>query len=307
MDHVVNQSLESDDYNEIDSMDYPTFQSMCMNKLGLNPDKSTGLFTSACMDNYGISTLEYEQLRVTSIVTAGADKNGTKAGDPASFYEYNNKYDLLNGTINIICLIDANLDDGALVTASITLTEAKTSLLEDLKLESQYSTNIATGTGTDGLAIISNKSSPNHLENAGKHSKLGELIAKTVYDATLDAIKLQTAMCPQYQKTILSRLTRFNIDFKQLYEKTDNISINDYATLFYPYNNDTDNIAWLSMIINLIDEYQTGLLEFNEIIRPIKRSINEYTGYNVNDKLSSLEEIIDELVCAINYDILKNR
>ncbi len=303
--YVINQSLEPDDYIVMESMDFDSFQENYMNKIGCDPSKSSGLLTSACMDNYYVSCYSYEDLSVTSVVTGGADKNGCKAGDPARFYEHNNKYSQTAGTINIFVIIDANLEAGALVTASITATEAKTSVLEDLKLESQYSTNIATGTGTDGICIISNKSSDNHIENAGKHSKLGELIAKSVQDAIRVAIKLQTAMCREYQKTVLSRLTRFNVDFETLFSNTSNISRVDYASLLYPYSNDTNNISWISMVINLVDEYQAGLLTMDEVVKPIRKTIKTFTGYDSNRNLDSVDEIIEYIITAINYDLLK--
>ena len=130
MKYIVNQTLDGTDYDEMVSMDYSTFQARCMEKrkLILNPNESAGMATSACMDNYAISVYEYKDLKVTSIVTAGADNNGIKIGDPASFYEHNNEYNLDVGTINIITIIDANLEPGTLITASITATEAKTSV-----------------------------------------------------------------------------------------------------------------------------------------------------------------------------------
>lgn len=305
MDYVVNQTLDGEDYDEMIAMDYATFQKKCMNNLGLNPLKSTGITTSACMDNHAISTQEYNDLKVTSIVTAGADNNGIKAGDPSSFYEYNHNYKLNIGTINIITIIDANLEPGALVTASITATEAKTSVLQDLKLESQFSTNIATGTGTDGICIVSNKSNGNHIENAGKHSKLGEIIAKSVQEATRKALYLQTEMCIEYQKSVLNRLSRFNIDFDTFYNKTTDISKIDYAIKFNDFNNNVGNIAYVSTIINLIDEVQTNLLDLDEVIIPIKSILELFSHPVDNRKLNSIEDILDYLIDSINNSILK--
>jgi adenosylcobinamide hydrolase len=139
MENVVNLTVDGTDYDDVSDGDFDDFQKNKFKYLGLNPEKTAGLLTSACMDNLAISIKKYEELKVTSIVTAGADKNAVKAGDKASFYEYNNNYFNHFGTINIITLIDANLQDGSLVTASITATEAKSSVLQDLKIESKYS------------------------------------------------------------------------------------------------------------------------------------------------------------------------
>lgn len=300
MDYVVNQSLDSSDYEGLLDGNFDQFQKDKFLFFGLNPQKTSGLMTSACMDNYAISTKRYEKLKVTTIVTAGADKNGIKAGDKATFYEYNNHYFNHFGTINIITLIDANLDDGALVTATITATEAKTSILQDLRVESQYSTNISTGTGTDGICVISNKNSNNNIENAGKHSKLGELIAKSVREATKEALYLQTFMSPEFQSTVLSRLSRFNISFDDF---CDNSSLNklEYAEKFYVFNKNKENVSFVSSILNLVDEIQLGLLNIKDIKKTLYSLINGYLGVKVSDeKIECIEDILILLISSIN-------
>lgn len=303
MDNVVNQSIDGTDYDDMMDGDFIGFQFKKFKHLGLNPHKTTGLITSACMDNCVFSTKKYEQLEVTSIVTAGADKNGVKAGDKASFYEYNNHYFNHFGTINIITLINANLGDGALVTAAITATEAKTSVLQDLKVESQYSNNIATGTGTDGICIVSDKSSDNHIENAGKHSKLGELIALSVREATSEALYLQTFMSIDFQASVLSRLSRFNITFDTFLE-LNTIDKLDYASKFYCFNKNKENIAFVSTVINLIDEVQVGLLQVKDIQCMIQTLIQQQLNVTIDKKIEKIEDILDLLVESINEHLI---
>lgn len=303
--HVVNQSLEGQDYLNMEKYGYGKFQELYFKELGFDSQNTVGITTSACMDNYGFSIKQYENLKVVSIVTAGADKNGIKAGDSASFYEYNNYYFKHFGTINIITIINANLEAGALVTAGLTITEAKTSVLQDLKVESQFSTNIATGTGTDGYCIISNKESNNHIENAGKHSKLGELIAKSVQDATKKALYLQTAICEEYQKTVLSRLSRFNIDFDDLLYLS-NLSEIDYVKNFYNFNNNPKNVAFVSLIINLIDEVQVGLLDLDDVQDMVKSIIFSHLHIDVSDKIiEKNSDILELLIKSINQYLEK--
>lgn len=305
--NVVNQSLTESDYPIIEKLNSKKFQIKRFKELGLDPNKSTGLITSANMDSYSIITKKYEDLRVTTIVTAGADKNAVKAGDKASFYEHDNKYHVIPGTINIITFIDANLEAGALTTALITITEAKTSVIEDLKIQSNYSTHIATGTGTDGVCVISNTSSENHLENAGKHSKLGELIAKSVRDAVFEALYLQTGMCPEYQKTVLSRLSRFNISFDDFYDNVNDISLDEYAHLFYHFNKDEYYISWISCLLNLVDEYQVGLLNLDDISKSIVVLTNTFLKLDKKMvEFKSINQIIDYVIDSVNEYLLKN-
>ncbi len=305
MQNVVNQSLTQSDYPVIEELTSKNFQIKRFNELGLNPDKSTGLITSANMDSYSIITKNYKELSVTTLVTAGADKNAVKAGDNASFYEYNNKYQPIAGTINIITFIDANLEAGALTTALITITEAKTSVLEDLKIQSNFSTHIATGTGTDGVCVISNTSSDNHLENAGKHSKLGELIGKSVREAVIEALYLQTGMCPDYQKTVLSRLSRFNITFDDFYDKVNCVSLVEYASLFYQFNKDEYYVSWISCMFNLVDEYQTGLLTLKDISKSIIVLTNSFLSLDKKIvEFNSINQIIDYVIDSVNEYLL---
>lgn len=305
MKHILNQTVECEDYKIIDTMDFCDYQKLVMEDLGLDSSRSAGLITSACMDNYAIETVIYRDVKVVAVVTAGADKNGIKAGDSASFYEYDHSYENV-GTINIILFIDANLEAGTLINAIITATEAKSSTLMDLKLESQYSENIATGTGTDGICVISNKSSDNHLENAGKHSKLGEVIAKAVRTATFKALYLQTAMSPDYQANVLSRLSRFNVDFDVLYDayKYD-VDIADYASVLYDFCDDCENIAWVSMIINLADEVENGLLSIGDVGGIIKLLTEKYMHINNECKIQQKSDIISYVVEIINEKLNK--
>ena len=305
--YVLNQSLTSNDYAIIERHGSSFFQQKRMKELNINPEKATGLITSACMDNYAISILSYKDLKVTSIVTAGADKNGIKAGDPSSFYEYDNNYHIIGGTINIITVIDANLELGALTTAIITITEAKSSILQDLKVESQYSSNISTGTGTDGVCVISNKNSQNHLENAGKHSMLGELIAKTVRDATREALSLQTFMNNDYQKTVLSRLSRFNITFDDFYTNSSTNDLLDYSSKFYLFNRDVNHVSWISSFINLIDECHTGLLDFDDMKDVAVTLIDTFLDKDSDEvNVDTVDDLLDYLVKSINEYLYKN-
>ena len=300
-ENVVNLTVDGTDYDDLLNANFDNFQKKKFLNLGLNPDKTAGLLTSACMDNYAISVKKYEELKVTTVVTAGADKNAVKAGDKASFYEYNNKYLTHFGTINIITIIDANLEDGSLVTAAITATEAKTSVLQDLKIESQYSSGIATGTGTDGICLISNKNSTNHLENAGKHSKLGELIAKSVYEATKEALYLQTFMSEDFQRTVLSRLSRFNITFDDFYNQVSSLDKSVYLERFYYFNKNSENVALVSSILNLIDEVQLGLLDLKDILNPVNILLTSCLQVSIeNKKIESIEDILDLLINFIN-------
>lgn len=174
-------------------------------ELGLDPKESTGLETAASMDNVSIVQEKYSSLVVTALVTGGVEVNGGRVGDPVCEEGYS------LGTINIILLIDANLPSYTLTRALVTATEAKTAALQELMAGSNYSTGLATGSGTDGTIIISNSQSSLICRNAGKHAKLGELIGIAVKRAVKEALYKQTGLSAQSQHSVFARLKRYGL------------------------------------------------------------------------------------------------
>lgn len=178
--------------------------------LGINPLKTTGMGTAAQMENAAIKSLRFKDITVSAIVTGGIETNGGRAGDPANFYKPLEK-DLKPGTINIMLFVNCDLPESTMVRALVTCTEAKTAAIEELMAGSNYSTGLATGSGTDQTIIVANSESPIYLEGAGKHAKLGELIGRTVKAAVKEALNVQSGLNAQSQHNVLARLKRFGI------------------------------------------------------------------------------------------------
>jgi len=156
--------------------------------LKLNIADITKMATAADMDNLAVVTKEYGPLTVTALVTAGAKGNAIRTGvDEGSHIEGREPH----GTINIMLLTNARLTDGAMARAIVTVTEAKTAALEDLRVPSTYTKNVqATGTGTDSVIIVSGTTGP-LATYAGGHSKLGELIGRAAHEAVIEALGKQ--------------------------------------------------------------------------------------------------------------------
>lgn len=179
-------------------------------RLGLPPEKVSGMGTAASMENVAIETLRFEELTVTALVTGGIETNGGRVGDPAEYYKPLEK-PVKYGTINIMLLLDCDLDPGTLARALVTCTEAKTAAIQELMDGSKYSCGLATGSGTDQTIILCNAESTLLLDGAGKHSKLGELIGKTVIAAVKKALAKQSGLSPKMQHNAFRRLKRFGV------------------------------------------------------------------------------------------------
>ena len=249
-------------------------------KFDVDSSCSTGLITLAEMSHAGIVSKDYKNLEVTAITTAGVRTNASRAGDPASYYEENGKF----GTINIIILINAYLSEETLLEAFMTATEAKAVALNDLRIPSQYSNGYATGTGTDGMCVFSNLESENTLTNAGKHSKLGELIGKCVIESVLNAIRKQVWITSKSQSNALVRLNRYTLDINEFYDNLDEDK-SDFIRQLQAEMKKQDNVAVTSSVLNLIDEVGDGLIEGDDAFRLANEIIKNCNSYPVRKLL----------------------
>lgn len=238
---------------------------------GLNPERVTGMGTAASMENVAIVTKKYQELIVTAIVTGGVECNGGRVGDPADYYVPIEKTAIHKpGTINIILVIDADMPPGTLTRALVTCTEAKTAALQELMAGSLYSTGLATGSGTDQSIIVANPESPIYLEDAGKHSKLGELIGLAVKEAVKEALLKQTGLCPEKQHSVLRRMKRFGVSAETLWQ--------DYLTdggeeskkeafwqALMEWETESEAVTYTSLYVHLLDQLAWKLLSPAEV------------------------------------------
>jgi adenosylcobinamide amidohydrolase len=117
---------------------------------------------------------------VTVIATAGCT-HAESAGEPIEFKA-------IEGTINIIVLVEGNPTDSCLSSLIITATEAKTAALRDLDLRSRWSGDEATGTITDAIVAAKTGQGPT-IQYGGPASNLGQLVAYCTRKAVKNALK----------------------------------------------------------------------------------------------------------------------
>ena len=262
------------------------------NGLDLRSDKLSGLITSADMNSYSIACEKYRDIEVIAITTAGARVNAVSAGDIASYYEINAdyRYDLEEdgsngqnnnqnpnkpGTINTILLINTKLDESSLLLAEMIAVEAKAVALRDLMVSSNYSNEIATGTGTDGIAIFSNMESENFTDNVSKHAKIGELIGKVVIDSIKEALAKLQWLTPTYQLNALVRLDRFQYNLDDFYNNylpkhmkmEDEDDKREFIASLISISKNPELVSYVSLIIHLLDQYRYCLLSKKTVLK----------------------------------------
>lgn len=252
--------------------------------IGFDPKVVTGMGTAALMENVSIKVEYFDALQVTAIVTGGVEVNGGRVGDPTEHYLTVDKNKLHKpGTINIMLVIDADLPPGMLARALVTCTEAKTAALQELLVGSNYSSGLATGSGTDQTLIIANPSSDLYFESAGKHSKLGELIGKVVKSAVKEALFKQHGLCPEQQHSVLRRLKRYGICSETLWEDFCVESVlerKEFEVRLCAMDRDAVLVSFVSLYVHLLDQVQWGLLtvEVESVSGKILEMISEHYG-----------------------------
>jgi adenosylcobinamide hydrolase len=255
--------------------------------LSLDPATTSGLITRAEMKNAAIVSESFRDIAVCAIVTAGIDKNGGRAGDPASYYENGDCFEPVGGTINTILLISAALPEHAMMRALMTATEAKVAAIQQLMARSIYSTGIATGSGTDMIAVVADPSSKIHLSDAGKHSKLGELIGKTVIQATLAALEKETGLSPASQCDALVRLSRYRVTEDILWNEVTKISGQEHSDPVVKerfilelrtWAKEPRAVAFVAAALHIVDEAEWGLLPSQEAKESIDCILLDRTG-----------------------------
>lgn len=249
---------------------YDEHMKIIARKIGLEPEFVTGMGTAANMDNVSIHSLSYEELTVTAIVTGGIETNGGRVGDPATYYKPLAKSYKL-GTINIMLLLDADMPPGTLARALVTCTEAKTAAIQELMAGSNYSTGLATGSGTDQTIVIANADRELYLESAGKHSKMGELIGKVVMKAVKEALNKQSGLNPQSQHSSLKRLKRFGVTSETLWTKYCGLEKNpvikpEFLEVVQKLEHEGVMVTYTSLYIHLVDQYLWELLSGKEVL-----------------------------------------
>jgi adenosylcobinamide amidohydrolase len=168
-------------------------------RLGVGPAEIALVGTSADMDNLAIVTKTAEPFVVTALVTAGAKGNALRTGaEDAKYVEPDPAFPTTAhgqspkpGTVNILLLTNAKLTDGGLARAIVTVTEAKTTAFQDLRVPSTRRKELqATGTGTDSVIVVSGTTGPT-VTYPGGHSLIGSMIGKAVYEAVAQALEKQ--------------------------------------------------------------------------------------------------------------------
>lgn len=146
---------------------------------------SVGMMTAASMDSFRMTKESAQGIELIVLVTSGL-ANSRRVGDRAEHRIMAAESEDV-GTINIIMITSAILTGAAMVEALLIMTEAKTAALQDAGIKSPISNKIATGTGTDSIAVVSGHG-PDTVNYCGKHVLFGEMLGRMVTNTVASSI-----------------------------------------------------------------------------------------------------------------------
>jgi adenosylcobinamide amidohydrolase len=189
-------------------------------EIDLPPDLTAMMGTAANMNYAAVASARDGDVEVVAVVTAGVQSNATCAGDPASWRETADglkpvaEAPVVAGTINTMLLIDVPVTPAALARTVVTMTEGKSAALQRLAVPSCYSSDLATGTGTDQYCVaapLATADGAPPITSASPHMKFGEIVGRVVRDATIEALRWQNGLEASYTRGVFHALARYGI------------------------------------------------------------------------------------------------
>ncbi len=151
-----------------------------------------GMMTAASMKSLRLTTYKQDDFELHVMVTSGLS-NPRRAGDHAE-YRLLTSSEYTAGTINMIILCSMNMQNNTMVETIMTATEAKVAVMHDLGILSPVSNKLATGTGTDAVALCCGNGSKT-IQYSGKHTLFGEIVGKLVTEAVASSLAWDLKIC----------------------------------------------------------------------------------------------------------------
>ena len=288
------------------------YRALVCGRHGLPEDRCAGLGTAANMRCAVVKEARFRDLVVVAVCTGGVEGNAGRAGDRATVYEHDGVYEqisteepVLDGTINTILLINRELTPGAMVCAVMTATEAKTAALQELAVNSRYSNGLATGTGTDQIAVAARLHTGVPLSGAGKHTALGELIGKTVHDAIKGTLSLQDSLTPEGQRSVVRHLERFGASRESLMRSIAAVLPGEKGSLFEKnfgvLESDPLTVAAVVALVHVRDKVEWGILP-RECVAELWATYGAQVAAAVSGDYAMLPRYREMLACACHGD-----
>ncbi len=170
-----------------------------------------GVVTAAAVENFSLVSKRDGEFAVSVVATAADNEGNTcnfaeSAGEPIEVKH-------IEGTINIIVVVDGKPSESCLVSLLITATEAKMAALKELDIRSRFSGDEATGTVTDAIVVAeTNRGAP--IVYGGPASPLGQLVGYCTRKAVKEAVMKANECMPC--RSLFARLRERHLSIEKM-------------------------------------------------------------------------------------------
>ncbi len=175
---IANHRVDKDDRAAADAA--PRYLAQVLRRMNHDPARAVAMMTAADVERVGHVCAG----GVAAWCTAGCS-NALTIGDPTTLEH------VRPGTINLVVALSQPLATSGLAEAMQLAVEARVAALREAGVRSTVSGEIATGTGTDCVAIAAPIARPT-LRYCGKHTRVGEMIGRVVLDSCRIALAGRT-------------------------------------------------------------------------------------------------------------------
>ncbi len=261
-------------------------------KLELKED-FVGMVTAACVHNFALASKRADGVGVSVIATAADDEGNTCNYAESSGEEIKTK--VIEGTINLMVIIDGHPSESCLVSSIITATEAKTAAMLELDIRSRYSGDIATGTITDAV-VCADTGKGDLITYGGPASSLGQLVGWCTRKAVREAIMKGQECSPN--RPLLDRLEARHLPIEKLASelskvkslKTDKQKLS--AALSKKIRGDAAFASAVLAAVKLNEEFEKGLVpaQFSDLSE-LGRGFGELLSKQKSERLEGFEDV----------------
>jgi adenosylcobinamide amidohydrolase len=167
--------------NERAATEFPTpYLSQIIRAMKREPVDAVMMMTGVDVRRVRTARAVHGPIVVQAWCTAGCS-NALRVGDPSTVEHHS------IGTINLIVAVSEALSTAALAEALQLATEARVAAISSAGIRSVVCGEIATGTGTDCIAVAA-PGSRRSVRYCGKHTRLGELVGRAVLESCTAAL-----------------------------------------------------------------------------------------------------------------------
>jgi len=137
-------------------------------------DDVVAMMTSRALNDVDVASAEHAEARAFAVATVGLS-NAVRVGDsPGALRSW--------GTVNVIVHVDVPLTDEGMLELLTIVAEARTVAVLEADVESRRSASIASGTGTDCIAVCC-PVGESPAVYAGKHTAIGHVVGACALSA----------------------------------------------------------------------------------------------------------------------------